>query len=216
MRTRCLKTVRAVAVAAIILAAALPCFNSAFSGDEAVSDQRRGVWFAPEPNGDRTPPDARSDYDRYRDRDEHDYDQRFGQPGLYIDFNDFSGDDFFEEFEQMLKQMERMQERMDRFYDHYQQRRQYGPSRNFQDKKTKWYGPWRDRDRTSSDPGIKADVHDSGTAFVVRCEIPRMDKKLIQADKIESIYKDGVLTIILPKAAPPKKKPPAIVPVKNP
>jgi HSP20 family molecular chaperone IbpA len=198
MGTRCLKLFVAVSVMAAFLHPA-----TVFSDDDAVPDERPGFWVVPKSNTD-TP--------RGRDR----------YPKVYVDydFDHFSGDRFFEEFEEMLKQMERMQERMDRFYDHYQQRRQYGPGRwkssDFQDKGTKWYGPGRDLDRADYDHGIKADVHDSGTAFVVRCEIPGMDKKLIEEDKIKSAYKDGVLTIVLPKSTPEKKKPATIVPVKNP
>ena len=216
MRRPCVKCFGVVGVAAIVSVVSFLCPEPAFSGEDVVSDERAGVWFAPTTNGNRAKPDVSHDHDKHRGKGKHDEDGLFGHPKVYVDydFKDFSGDDFFEEFEEMLKQMERMQQRMDRFYDHYHQRRQSDPNRwkfrHFQDDDTKWYGPWHDFDR--SDSGIRADVHDSGTAYVVRCEVSVMDRKLIEEDKIKSTYKDGVLTIILPKAAP-KKKP---VPVKNP
>ena len=217
MRKRCLKCFKAVSVVAIILVGISLYADPAYSDDYVVSDERTGVWFAPDSNGDRAKPDVHRDHDKHRGKRKHDDDRSFGHPNVYVDydFNDFSGDDFFEEFEERLKQMERLLEMKNRVYEEYLKREQNNPNHwksHFQDRDTKWYGPWHDVDRRGSDSGIKADVHDSGTAYVVKCQVPGMDKKLIEEDKIKCIYKDGVLTIILPKAAP-KKNP---GPVKNP
>jgi len=187
-------------------------------------------------------------------------------PNLYIDYNfkDFHDDDFMRDFEDMMEQFEQMQKNMDSMFERWRRRRTdpfSGKFRFFQDDDTKWYAPWRQLDIPGSGLNIRADIQDTGNAYIVTCDIPGMDKDQInitfsdnvltiegnketliekqddrgnilrqersygsfsrtfvlpgqiKQDQIKSTYKDGVLTIILPKAEPTKKPKPRKIPI---